>query len=139
MLSKRLLRKWQLTRHEEIEGDATVKQPPTARDSLLANASNNGGRGDQPQRQSEGRAIGWWDSTSWHTGADQKQRRIQSGLIALANGIPARLGYGSPSQQRMAAKSARANRVGRLKGYGNAIVPQLAAEFIKAFLETENE
>jgi DNA (cytosine-5)-methyltransferase 1 len=25
--------------------------------------------------------------------------------------------------------------VGLLKGYGNAIVPQLAAEFVKAFLE----
>jgi DNA (cytosine-5)-methyltransferase 1 len=27
------------------------------------------------------------------------------------------------------------NRVGRLRGYGNAIVPQLAAEFIKAYLD----
>jgi hypothetical protein len=27
------------------------------------------------------------------------------------------------------------NRVGRLRGYGNAIVPQVAAEFIKAYLE----
>jgi len=31
-------------------------------------------------------------------------------------------------------KAARRNRVGRLKGYGNAIVPQAAAEFIRAFL-----
>jgi hypothetical protein len=28
-------------------------------------------------------------------------------------------------------------RVGRLRAYGNAIVPQVAAEFIRAFLETE--
>jgi hypothetical protein len=30
------------------------------------------------------------------------------------------------------ARGARGNRIGRLKGYGNAIVPQLAAEFIRA-------
>ncbi len=29
-------------------------------------------------------------------------------------------------------------RVGLLKGAGNAIVPQLAAEFINAFMEVEN-
>jgi len=28
-------------------------------------------------------------------------------------------------------------RVGRLRGYGNAIVPQVAATFIKAFMECE--
>jgi DNA (cytosine-5)-methyltransferase 1 len=29
------------------------------------------------------------------------------------------------------------NRVGRLRAYGNAIVPQVAAEVIKAYMETE--
>jgi hypothetical protein len=29
--------------------------------------------------------------------------------------------------------------VGLLRGYGNAIVPQTAAEFIKAFLEVKRE
>ncbi|MFA7121397.1 MAG: DNA cytosine methyltransferase, partial [Bacilli bacterium] len=33
------------------------------------------------------------------------------------------------------AKPARRNRVGRLRGYGNAIVPQIAAEFIRAYME----
>jgi hypothetical protein len=33
------------------------------------------------------------------------------------------------------AKLARRNRVGRLRAYGNAIVPVLAAEFIAAFME----
>jgi DNA (cytosine-5)-methyltransferase 1 len=47
--------------------------------------------------------------------ADGKTRRIESGLLALAHGIP--------------------GRVGLLRGYGNAIVPQLAAEFIKAYCE----
>ena len=33
-------------------------------------------------------------------------------------------------------KAAKGNRLGRLKGYGNAIVPELAAEFIRAYMET---
>jgi DNA (cytosine-5)-methyltransferase 1 len=36
-------------------------------------------------------------------------------------------------------KPASRNRTGRLKGYGNAINPELAAEFIMAFLEAERE
>jgi hypothetical protein len=44
----------------------------------------------------------------------------------------------SAQAYREAASDADAasNRVGRLRGYGNAIVPQVAAEFIKALLET---
>lgn len=45
----------------------------------------------------------------------EKRRRVESGLVPLAHGLPA--------------------RVGRLRGYGNAIVPQLAAEFITAYKE----
>jgi DNA (cytosine-5)-methyltransferase 1 len=29
--------------------------------------------------------------------------------------------------------------VGRLRGYGNAIVPQVAAEFVKAFMDWKRE
>lgn len=47
---------------------------------------------------------------------DGKVRRIKSGIEPLAHGIPGRLV--------------------RLRGYGNAIVPPLAAEFIQAFYDT---
>jgi len=47
--------------------------------------------------------------------ADGKARRIEPGIFPLAHGIP--------------------NRVGLLRGAGNAIVPQVAAEFVTAFLE----
>jgi hypothetical protein len=44
--------------------------------------------------------------------------------------------YGSdPVTPEYAKKTAEA-RVMRLRGYGNSIVPQLAAEFITAFLES---
>jgi len=47
--------------------------------------------------------------------ADGKSRRVPPGVPLLANGIQ--------------------SRVGRLRGYGNAIVPQVGAEFIGAYLD----
>jgi DNA (cytosine-5)-methyltransferase 1 len=44
------------------------------------------------------------------------------------------VGRGQPELGRL-ARRARSNRVGRLKGYGNAIVPEVAAMFVRAFME----
>lgn len=57
---------------------------------------------------------GFWSDADWLGCRDGKFRPVEPGTFPLANGIPA--------------------RVGRLRGYGNAIVPQVAAEFIKAFM-----
>ena len=70
---------------------------------------------------------------------DGKSRRIpdaQSGILPLAHGIPRDMGRRFPQLARMVA-SARANRVGRLRAYGNAIVPEVAAAFIRAYLEVK--
>jgi len=48
--------------------------------------------------------------------SDGKSRRVESGTFPLAHGV--------------------SGRVGRLRAYGNAIVPQVAAEFVRAYLET---
>ena len=60
----------------------------------------------------------FWSDSLWLAGSDGKSRRSKPGLPLLAHGV--------------------SNRVGRLRAYGNAIVPPLAAEVIKAFMETES-
>jgi DNA (cytosine-5)-methyltransferase 1 len=62
--------------------------------------------------------AGAWSDFELVPCADGKARRIESGTFPLAHGVP--------------------GRVGLLRGYGNAIVPQVAAEFIKAFIEATN-
>jgi DNA (cytosine-5)-methyltransferase 1 len=60
------------------------------------------------------------DAAPWTRGvailcSDGKARRIEPSIFPLAHGV--------------------SGRVGLLRGYGNAIVPQVAAQFVKAFLE----
>jgi DNA (cytosine-5)-methyltransferase 1 len=53
--------------------------------------------------------------------------------VPVVDAIPSRLGRSEPVLQGM-VRGARANQKGRLHGYGNAIVPELAATFVRAFM-----
>jgi DNA (cytosine-5)-methyltransferase 1 len=55
-----------------------------------------------------------WSELEWLPCADGKTRPTRPGLFPLAHGV--------------------SGRMGRLRAYGNAIVPQVAAEFITAYL-----
>ena len=57
----------------------------------------------------------FWRACDWLLCRDDKWRPVEPGLEPLAHGVP--------------------GRVGLLRGYGNAINPWLAAEFIQAFEE----
>jgi DNA (cytosine-5)-methyltransferase 1 len=87
-------------------------------------APGAGGAGDMEhadQRRGERRQFMWSgrdQETSLVVGADGKARRVEPGICLLAHGIPA--------------------RIPKLRALGNAIVPQLAAEIIGAYLDTED-
>lgn len=111
----------------------------TSRDSGLADrTSERQERGSSPDGE-EGRSgtgSGYWYGAVWIPCGDGKQRRIKPGLSPLVDGLPR--GVVPRSYQGMAidADQTAEARGMRISGYGNAIVPALAAEFIKATLES---
>jgi DNA (cytosine-5)-methyltransferase 1 len=81
--------------------------------------SGRSGFGGMADTRWSSSSDGPWGDVDWLFCRDGKWRPVESGTFPLADGIPA--------------------RVGRLRGYGNAIVPPLAAEFVRAFLEAAEE
>ncbi|HCT8099098.1 DNA cytosine methyltransferase [Enterobacter hormaechei] len=73
---------------------------------------------------------GFWRDADWLLCRDGKWRPVEPGTFPLVDGAAARLGRVEPGVARVASS----NRVGRLKGYGNAINAQAAAEFIRAYM-----
>jgi len=78
------------------------------------------GHGNTPTAESDN---GWpdapdgiWAAPDWLFCRDGKWRPVESGTFPLAHGV--------------------SGRVGLLRGYGNAIVPQVAAEVIRAYMES---
>ncbi|HBU7548604.1 TPA: DNA cytosine methyltransferase [Klebsiella aerogenes] len=74
---------------------------------------------------------GFWRDADWLLCRDGKWRPVEPGTFPLVDGAAARLGRVEPGVARVASS----NRVGRLKGYGNAINAQAAAAFIRAYVE----
>ena len=74
------------------------------------------GRGELVEGQPAARPThGFWADADWLFCRDGKWRPVEPGTFPLAHGATA--------------------RVGRLRAYGNAIVPQVAQAFIAAYLE----
>jgi DNA (cytosine-5)-methyltransferase 1 len=88
-------------------------------------------------RRDAGTHDGWSD-LAWLSCRDGKARPTQSGIQPLVNGVSGRvaverpIGQGDPAVQEAVRW---VSRVGALRGAGNAIVPQVAAEFVSAFME----
>jgi DNA (cytosine-5)-methyltransferase 1 len=106
---------------------------PTRDDDNRQTAGRIKGHGHSPERDAraladtDGRDSFWWSGplqVGWNciegraetsSQRGRTQWRVKPGLPLLAHGVP--------------------GRVGRLRAYGNAIVPQVAAEIISAYLE----
>jgi DNA (cytosine-5)-methyltransferase 1 len=119
-----------------LRGPAEIHPAPFARPSSESVRCNNlgdaiepgleGHAGDGDDQDEPGRLgadqtgpvaapSGAWYPCDWLPCIDGKSRPVEPGTFPLAHGIP--------------------GRVGRLRAYGNAIVPQLAAQFIRAYIE----
>ncbi|MEA4652339.1 DNA cytosine methyltransferase [Klebsiella pneumoniae] len=73
---------------------------------------------------------GFWRDADWLFCRDGKWRPVEPGTFPLVDGAAARMGRVEPGVARVASS----NRIGRLKGYGNAINAQAAAAFIRAYM-----
>lgn len=82
---------------------------------------HTGDDGDKGRRQESPRSVttssrtDHWGGCDWIPCRDGKSRPVEPGTLPMAHGVP--------------------ERVGRIHAYGNAIVPQVAAEIIKTFME----
>ncbi|HBQ5732707.1 TPA: DNA cytosine methyltransferase [Klebsiella pneumoniae subsp. pneumoniae] len=74
---------------------------------------------------------GFWRDADWLFCRDGKWRPVEPGTFPLVDGAAARMGRVEPGVARVASS----NRVGRLKGYGNAINAQAAAAFIRVYMD----
>ncbi|MER3510576.1 DNA cytosine methyltransferase [Klebsiella pneumoniae] len=84
--------------------------------------------GGEPVRALE--VNGFWRDADWLFCRDGKWRPVEPGTFPLVDGAATRMGRVEPGVARVASS----NRVGRLKGYGNAINAQAAAAFIRAYM-----
>lgn len=99
--------------------------------SAAGGCCDGGGVGDADDSRLEGRrllasgrpgersacttSVGHWSDSIIVPCGDRKKRRLKPGLEPLVNGLH--------------------GRASLLRGYGNAIVPEVAAEFVKAYLD----
>jgi len=97
--------------------EAWISEPQQRQERVSGKRSDSGiefsGVTGAPATTPASANSGFWSDVNWIGCRDGKFRPVEPGTFPLADGVPA--------------------RVGRLRGYGNAIVPQVAAEFIKAF------
>jgi len=113
-----VMRKRRVGRGSGELGDARSERLPIReRQELYGTRLREEGRatqqpGDAPDRP--GPVNGYWRDADWLLCRDGKWRPVEPGTFPLAHGAPA--------------------RVGRLRGYGNAIVAQQAAAFIESYL-----
>lgn len=92
---------------ERGNGNTQGRKGPNFRQAGLLNGAGTENSTGNPH-------PGFWSDADWLGCRDGKFRPVEPGTQPLVNGVPA--------------------RVVRLRGYGNAIVPQVGAQFIRNFM-----
>ena len=118
--------RWRTPRRDDREDGRSAAEPIGLRDACAERA---------------GPTNGFWRAADWLLCRDEKWRPVEPGTFPLVDGLPAGMGKLSTGLRRLvevaglnaaSLKRAKSYRVGTLRGYGNAINPHQAAEFIKA-------
>lgn len=94
----------------------------------------NGGNADRDR--GSGPIHSFWSDPDWLFCRDGKLRPVESTVLGLAARVPAELvrsGAFVPASYPLSKGGKDSRRVMRLRGYGNAINPWAAKEFIQAF------
>jgi DNA (cytosine-5)-methyltransferase 1 len=113
------------------QGQLGTETGPTTWDGSAGELDNAGVERQQQHSKLDGRPApgrdvpfradlvgpSFWDRAQWIACTDGKSRPIEPGTRPLVDGIP--------------------GRVGLVRGYGNAIVPQVAQAFAECFLEAD--
>jgi len=109
-------------RQDEVRSTAETGGPRALDDSAGDGTSDGRLSPEQGSNRPDNglpRQAGHWDSAIWLVCLDGKARRVEPSIQPLAHGVQ--------------------GRVALLRGAGNAIVPQVAAAFVSAFLEIESQ
>ncbi|NCX94416.1 MAG: DNA cytosine methyltransferase [Gammaproteobacteria bacterium] len=108
------------TKGQNYAGEFTRTSNPCDVAHSLGERSQGHGRHEQQHGTQgwEGTKRHHWSNGVWIDYPDGKQRLVEPSIRLLADGV--------------------SNRVGKLRGYGNAIVPKVAAEFINVFMNLSN-
>src|SRR5690606_5817571 len=81
---------------------------------------------------------GFWSRAEWYVCRDGKARPVEPGIFPLADGVSGRVAVVRPGVKAETAIQDEirwVSRAGALREAGNAIVPQVAAEVIRAYME----
>ena len=93
---------------------------------------------DMAGRPAASPTNGHWRDADWLFCRDGKWRPVEPGTFPLAHGSAQRVGRGGDLGAPINAEKSAEARVMRLRGYGNAIIPSVAASFIGAFIDATN-
>lgn len=111
----------------DADGNGRESRNGTAQAARYGRAAESGGGAAE------------WSRSRWITGHDGKARRIpQSGIRLLAHGVFGRMAIVRPGFEGRTEDPEAIHwysRAGALKAFGNAIVPEVAAEVIGAYMD----